>query len=295
MGAQAAAVPGVNFAATGDGQRLAESIGGVILNGELALGPELRFQAPSSRPLAARLPPWTLIGDFLSWSMGNLPGKMLRPLIMKFLTTTLAPSKSLFAEGALLVDRGGRALDTHGADPAISVSNTAENEAFIIVDIGVWKRFNQWPHYVSTAPGIAYAYMDDYVRNRKDICHRGDTIEALAKSIGANAATLVQTMQSRQEMPCEGPYWALGPVKSVFVHTEGGLSVDCAHRVLRSSKDPIAGLYASGSTGQGGLLLRGHGHHLAWAFVSGRRAGRNASEWAKKYSAVQAVAAALVS
>jgi len=33
---------------------------------------------------------------------------------------------------------------------------------------------------------------------------------------------------------------------------------------------PIAGLYAVGSTGQGGLLLKGHGHHLAWAFVSGR-------------------------
>jgi hypothetical protein len=25
------------------------------------------------------------------------------------------------------------------------------------------------------------------------------------------------------------------------------------------------------------LLLRGHGHHLAWAFVSGRRAGRIAA------------------
>ena len=29
--------------------------------------------------------------------------------------------------------------------------------------------------------------------------------------------------------------------------------------------------------GQGGLLLKGHGHHLAWAFVSGRRAGRHAA------------------
>ena len=25
------------------------------------------------------------------------------------------------------------------------------------------------------------------------------------------------------------------------------------------------------------LLLKGHGHHLAWAFASGRRAGRNAA------------------
>jgi fumarate reductase flavoprotein subunit len=37
-------------------------------------------------------------------------------------------------------------------------------------------------------------------------------------------------------------------------------------------------LRAAGSTGQGGLLLKGHGHHLAWAFASGRRAGRFAAE-----------------
>ena len=44
---------------------------------------------------------------------------------------------------------------------------------------------------------------------------------------------------------------------------------------------PIPGLYAAGSTGQGGLLLKGHGHHLAWAFVSGRRAGRHAANEAR--------------
>jgi fumarate reductase flavoprotein subunit len=66
-------------------------------------------------------------------------------------------------------------------------------------------------------------------------------------------------------------------VRAVFVHAEGGLAVDHAHRVLGPDNSPIAGLFAAGSTGQGGLLLKGHGHHLAWAFVSGRRAGRNAA------------------
>jgi fumarate reductase flavoprotein subunit len=74
-----------------------------------------------------------------------------------------------------------------------------------------------------------------------------------------------------------GPYVALGPVRAVFVHAEGGLAVDDKHRVLGAGDQPIDGLYAAGSTGQGGLLLKGHGHHLAWAFVSGRRAGRNAA------------------
>jgi len=72
------------------------------------------------------------------------------------------------------------------------------------------------------------------------------------------------------------PFIALGPVRSVFVHAEGGLAVDARHRVLAGDR-PIPGLYAAGATGQGGLLLKGHGHHLAWAFVSGRRAGRFAA------------------
>ena len=75
----------------------------------------------------------------------------------------------------------------------------------------------------------------------------------------------------------DGPYVALGPSRAVFVHNEGGVAVDSEHRVLGAGDAPIPGLYAAGATGQGGLLLKGHGHHLAWAFVSGRRAGRNAA------------------
>jgi fumarate reductase flavoprotein subunit len=86
------------------------------------------------------------------------------------------------------------------------------------------------------------------------------------------------TGDDRRAMLSEPPFTALGPVRSVFVHNEGGLAVDNRHRVLDVAGKPIAGLYAAGSTGQGGLLLKGHGHHLAWAFVSGRRAGRLSAE-----------------
>ena len=47
--------------------------------------------------------------------------------------------------------------------------------------------------------------------------------------------------------------------------------------VVGPESTAVLGLYAAGSTGQGGLLLEGHGHHLAWAFISGRIAGRNAA------------------
>jgi succinate dehydrogenase/fumarate reductase flavoprotein subunit len=276
MGSRAARVPGINKDATGDGQKLAEAVGGVIVNGELALGPELRFQAPPRRHLASKLPPWTFVAHTLEWSVTHLPGAILRPILMKFLTTALAPSKSLFAEGALLVDRMGQVLDTDDTDPANSVAGTPTNEGFIILHSDTCRKFERWPNYVSTAPGMAYAYLSDYIRTRKDVCHVSQSLEALAKAIGVQADALRETFVNRAPGSV-GPYCALGPVAAVFVHSEGGLSVDTSHRVLNELRRPIGGLYAAGSTGQGGLLLRGHGHHLAWAFVSGRRAGRNAA------------------
>jgi succinate dehydrogenase/fumarate reductase flavoprotein subunit len=73
------------------------------------------------------------------------------------------------------------------------------------------------------------------------------------------------------------PYYALGPIKSYVVFTDGGLKVSDRLEVLRGDGSIIPGLYAAGSAGQGGLLLEGHGHHLGWAFISGRIAGRNAA------------------
>jgi len=49
--------------------------------------------------------------------------------------------------------------------------------------------------------------------------------------------------------------------------------------VLGENDVPIDGLWAAVSTGQGGLLLEGHGHHLGWGFTSGRIAGRHAANF----------------
>jgi fumarate reductase flavoprotein subunit len=66
-------------------------------------------------------------------------------------------------------------------------------------------------------------------------------------------------------------------VISWIVFSDGGLKVDLNHRVIHRDGHPIPGLYAAGSAGQGGVILEGHGHHLGWAFTSGRLAGRNAA------------------
>ena len=49
MGSQEAKIDGVNVTATGDGQKLALALGARIINGDLALGPELRFVPPPGR------------------------------------------------------------------------------------------------------------------------------------------------------------------------------------------------------------------------------------------------------
>ncbi|HEY5637959.1 MAG TPA: FAD-dependent oxidoreductase [Burkholderiales bacterium] len=274
MGAQEAKVEGVNPTATGDGQSMAEALGARIVNGDLALGPELRFIAPERETLARRLPPWPALASAMAWSLEHLPAALLRPFVMQFLTTALAPSPTLFEAGAVLVNREGACFGEEADCPAWRVPDQPGRVAYIVIDARLAQKFSAWPDFISTAPGVAYAYLPDYRRNRPDVFNEAATPQALAERLGMPPDALAASLAGRLGTP---PFIALGPVRSVFVHAEGGLAVDAMHRVLDQSDRPIPGLYAAGSTGQGGLLLKGHGHHLAWAFVSGRRAGRHAA------------------
>jgi succinate dehydrogenase/fumarate reductase flavoprotein subunit len=283
MGPQEAKVEGVNPTATGDGQKLALQLGARILNGDLALGPELRFVPPQRHNVLLMLPPWRALANAMTWSLDHMPSTLLRPFVMSFVTTALAPSPSLFTEGALLVNKNGARFTDETDKPAYAIPDQPDKIGYILIDDRITKQFSAWPHFISTAPGVAYAYIDDYRRNRRDIFTRAETLDELTQRLvmpaGALAASVDKYNRSagnRTKLGA-GPYVALGPVRAVFVHNEGGLAVDHEHRVLGPDDKPIGGLYAAGSTGQGGLLLKGHGHHLAWAFVSGRGAGRNAA------------------
>jgi succinate dehydrogenase/fumarate reductase flavoprotein subunit len=283
MGPQEAKIDGVNVTATGDGQKLALPLGARIVNGDLALGPELRFVPPQRRNILLSLPPWRALANLMAWSLEHMPSALLRPFVMSFVTTALAPSPDLFAEGAILVNRRGERFTDEGDKPAYAVPDQPDKIAYILLDQRMAALFSAWPHFISTAPGVAYAYVDDYRRNRSDIFSQAATLDALAGKLSMRAAAIAETVRAHnagvgnRPQFGEGPYVALGPVRAVFVHAEGGLAVDHEHRVLGAGDQPIPGLYAAGSTGQGGLLLKGHGHHLAWAFASGRRAGRNAA------------------
>jgi fumarate reductase flavoprotein subunit len=260
----------VNPLATGDAQRIAEAVGARILNGRMGNPPKLRF-VPAPPGWLQRLPATPWVGRMMALAWRTLPQWLVRPFVIRFLTTALGPEATLFRCGAVLVDTDGRTVPIDSRNTARHLPLTPQRLGYIVFDARCAEQLRSWPNFVSTAPGVAYAYLDDYRRGRPDIYREANTIEALAGLIGAQPDLLAASLGERTH----GPWFALGPVRGYVTLTDGGLAVDARHRVLGQDNLPIEGLYAAGSAGQGGLLIEGHGHHLGWAFVSGRRAGRS--------------------
>jgi fumarate reductase flavoprotein subunit len=287
-------IEGINPASTGDGHRMAIEVGARIVNGDMLLGPEIRFLAPRHRPRVSRIPPFKLLARLMGLVLNRLPAGFLRPLMMSFITTYLAPSMKLFEEGAIFVNKEGKRFTNELDQPALAIPRQPERVAFILFDAVVARKFTRWPYFISTAPGVAYAYLEDYRRNRKDIYVEEPSLEALARRLGIPEANLLAAAgeyngyADREHDLAFGrtivgsglrvpPFYALGPAKSWVAVTDGGLAVTSGMEVLNKDGNAIPGLFAAGSTGQGGVLLGAHGLHLIWAFTSGRIAGRNAA------------------
>lgn len=278
-----ARVPAVNETNTGDCQRMVQEIGGEVLNGDLILGPVMRFAKPSRPGLPQRIPPWSALTRSMAWMLHHLPSALVRPLVMRFMTTVLGPEAALFADGVLLVDRQGRRIEPVEGSLGKAVAVAPERSAWLIFDAAQAKRYSAPPHAVSTAPGIAWAYFGDYVRTRPDLHTEAPTLAALAQRLRMPPEALAATMTTARvgdasgHLPAKGPFHSLGPIHAYVVLTDGGVRVTPELQVLVRGTTSVQGLYAAGSTGQGGLLLEGHGHHLGWAFTSGRIAGRHAA------------------
>jgi len=278
-----AAIPAINPTATGDGHRMGEAFGARIVNGEVIYGPGLRFCAPPQPTLVSRLPPSRALGKLMQLALHSLPAALFRPFIMSFMTASLGPEASLLRAGAILVNRRGERFTDELQPAGLAISQQPQGHAWLVFDERVAQRFSGPPHYVSTAPGVAFAYLPDYRRHRKDLYHQADSSEALARSMGVPPAALQSAVeahnvglpaQGEREPLARGPFYALGPLESRIVITDGGLAVNTSHQVLRADGEVIPRLYAAGAAGQGGALLAGNGHHLCWAATSGRRAGR---------------------
>jgi succinate dehydrogenase/fumarate reductase flavoprotein subunit len=273
ISADAARVDAVNGVNTGDGHLMALALGAQLINGDLAHGPEIRFVPPQRRSFTQMLPPTPFVGRLSRWMMEYAPAAILRPFLMSFLVTTLAPSRNLFSAGAVLVNKLGHRFATNPSEAAAALANQPDKIGYIVMDGTIAAKFEAWPHFISTAPGVAYAYLSDYRRGRRDIFHTAPSLTALAQRLGMTETALASAAGNLTAPP----FIALGPVKSYIIFTDGGLAVNETLQVLGPDDQPIPGLYAAGAAGQGGLLLEGHGHHLGWAFTSGRIAGRNAA------------------
>lgn len=289
----AAHVDAINPASTGDGLLLAEQVGGWLRNPEVMWGPSMRFKAPPVETLLRRLPPYRWLTRPMQFALMNLPLWMFRPFVTRFMTASLAPEPSMLRAGAILVNRCGERFADELDRPELLAPNQPEKEAFLVFDHALAQRFEKWPDFVSTAPGIAYAYLSDYRHTRPDLFFEAASLPELAAKLGVPPQALDASVSEHnralpkregdQRRPIsKGPFYALGPVLSWIVFTEGGLAVTPRHEVIRQDGKPVPGLYAAGSAGQGGAILAGHGHHIGWAMTSGRRAGRFAAQSARR-------------
>lgn len=285
-----ARIPAINPTATGDGHKLGEALGARVINGEVVFGPGLRFMEPTRPNLVRRLPPSWLLGKLMQWALDHLPASLFRPFVMSFMTASMGPEASLLRAGAVLVNREGQRFVDELVQPGLAIAQQPGGHAWLVFDSRVATMFSGSPHYVSTAPGVAFAYVPDYQRHRPDLYHRADSLEALAGSVGLPGDALRAAIESRNAALPEGvaggvlqaPFHALGPLESRIVITDGGLAVTERHQVLGADGGVIPRLYAAGAVGQGGALLAGNGHHIGWAVTSGRRAGRFAAQEPKR-------------
>jgi succinate dehydrogenase/fumarate reductase flavoprotein subunit len=277
-----AKVEGINPRATGDGHRLAEQAGAKLINMDITYGPELRFVPPPGRTFQQLLPTHGFFAKLMGVLLPLVPNFVLQAMIRRLLVTWQHPEDSLFDDGAILINSKGERFcdETEPNDRELAIADQADKQAYILLDEKLIQRYAEWPHFISTAPKIAYAYVSDYLRLRPDVAIAGDSLEQLARARGIPTDALIRTVETynngeRDDRPAlEGNRWCLlGPAKAYFTTTEGGAAIDLSFRVLDEEGIPIPGLYAIGQNGLGGQILWGHGLHIAWAITSGRLCG----------------------
>lgn len=277
-GSAFSAIEGINPFATGEGHELASSVGARLLNMDITYGPELRFVPPSRKPFSQLLPASGVLAGLMRWLMPLVPKFVVNAMIKRLLVTWQHPENALFEDGAILINRHARRFCDERKSPEreIAVADQPDKLAYILLDGELVDRYSKWPHFVSTAPEIAYAYVDDYLRLRPDVAAAAGSWRELAARRGLpEGLTLTADTCPPPGREFHGDRWVLlGPVKAYFTTTEGGAAIDRRFRVLDAEGRPIPGLHAVGQTGLGGQILWGHGLHIAWAMTSGRLVGK---------------------
>lgn len=268
---RAAGVRAANPNNTGDGHLLAEQVGGQFVNMDITDGPQLRF-VPPKPSLLDQIPFHPVLSRAIAYVGNRLPPAVLRLFAKQLLTAWMAPSPEFLTGGPVLVTRAGRRVEQGEERLAYALAEQGDGEGFLILDRETTRRFSRGGQHISTAPGVAYAYWQDYQRGRRDLITRARSPRELAQALAIEPKGLEHTLQSMS-----GPLYAMGPIVSLFTTTEGGLRINERCQVLAADGTAIPGLWAAGAVGQSGLILDGHGLHILWAMTSGRISGREAA------------------
>ncbi len=275
-----AGIEGINPHATGDGHRLAQEAGAQLVNMDITYGPELRFVAPKVKSLLHRLPTHGPLARLMGRLTPLVPKFVLNAVIKRLLVTWQHPENALFDHGAILLNTDGRRFcdERVWPDREIAIAAQPGKVCFLLLDGALVEQYSRWPHFISTAPRIAYAYVADYERLRPDVTARGRTLAEVAARRGLPASAVEATVAEHNRHAtrplASGPWVLLGPAKAYFTTTEGGAAIDAQLRVLDERGEIIPGLYAVGQNGLGGQILWGHGLHIGWAITSGRLVGK---------------------
>ena len=284
-------IEGINPHSHGDGHYLVTEAGGVLVNMDITYGPELRFVSPARKPFQQLLPAGRWAARIMGTLFGIMPAFIRNRFIKRLLVTWQHPENSLFDDGAVLLNRDGRRFVNERTWPEreIAVAEQPDKICYILLDGRLIERYSAWPHFISTAPDIAYAYAKDYLRLRPDVTITANDLDTVAERRGMETSLLREAVaqfnqyaggemsdpfgrQGDQHL-LDRPWMLLGPAKAYFTTTEGGAKIDRRLRVIDDNGNVIPGLYAIGQNGLGGMVLFGHGLHIAWAMTSGRLAG----------------------
>jgi succinate dehydrogenase/fumarate reductase flavoprotein subunit len=221
----------------------------------------------------------------------------------------VAPDGGLLREGAMLVNKLGRRFgnELERWEIALAANDQPDHHAYIIFDARVAARiataeedhppsrdgwFRNDKLFLGTFPGVAYAYIEDF--RGTDYFYEGGTIRELADRAGLPVDALAEEAEQFSAAAKAGagdrfgrdpigpgvsepPFYAVGPIHPIITFSAGGLRVDAAMHVLDGDGRPIPHLYSCGANAEALVFLGGHGHHLAWAFGTGRIAGTNAA------------------
>jgi hypothetical protein len=291
-GARFAAVEGLNPDAMGEGHLLAEAVGAKLVNMDITYGPEFRFVAPTKRGVDQLLPSGGPLLRIMGMLMPLVPKVVINWMVKRLLVSWQHPEDSLLMDGAILVNRAGLRFCDESVSPEREIAVAAQTDglAYLLLDERLASLYSAWPHYISTAPEIAYAYVRDYLKLRPDVTIERSDLRSLAIARGLPPDSLTKTVERFNAMTSSGSgdiarggtvaaltgsRWILmGPVKAYFTNSEGGVSINESQEVLDVEGRSIPGLYAAGQTGLGGMVLWGHGLHIAWALTSGRLLGQ---------------------